>query len=208
MKTYRLITFSAILMAFIACNQNSDNSGGENQKENTEHDTQDEANVTDDQKPETTSDEEATEKTEPIKTAAADRTDYKLSELKNGAEIDGMPVSGYFYEPGDEYYFDLTGERILKGKLQKDPMSEMPSIMVENKELSQINLTVNGQKLPIFKYIQISNKNVLKEAMDDEMLNRYNEGEKISVKIKVNNFTQGGKIDGFGGMNTTFVSFE
>ncbi|MGM0650388.1 MAG: hypothetical protein ACQES1_07780 [Bacteroidota bacterium] len=208
------MTFPKPIILFVlttilfACNQNTDNETGNNEETITENKDQDEAPAT--EAPESARKDTKADKEKSIKTKENSDKEavYDLSELENGAEILGMPVSGLYYEPRDEYYFDLSGERILEGKLHKDPMSDMPAMMVNNNNMKEIKLIVNGQKLPIFSYIQISNEEALKSAMDNSMLEKYDAGKKIPVTMKVKGFNHGGRIDGYGGTNTEFVAFE
>jgi hypothetical protein len=206
-----------LITVFFACNndadkqtagKNEEQAAGKNEENIAESKMQDESQAKEDSQnvaEDTNADKEKSIKS---KDTSEKEAVYDLASLENGAKILGMPVSGLYYEPRDEYYFDLKGERTLDGKLQKDPMSDMPAMVVDNNDMKETKLIVSGQPIPIFTYIHISNEEALKAAMNDSMLEKYNAGKKIPVTMKVQDFNHGGKIDGYGGTRTAFVAFE
>ncbi|MFO7879642.1 MAG: hypothetical protein ACQES0_01490 [Bacteroidota bacterium] len=193
MKIQQIILMAAIVFVSAACDQKSSESQngsettGEAKKEN----------------PEKEASKSPTEKTDQVQ-----NKHYVLTELETGKEVLGKEITEYYYEPHDEYNFGLAGEFLIEGRLQLDEMSGQPAVIVENEDLKDFQLEVEGQNINVFSFIHINNETALKKAMDDDMLEAYKSGKQVPVKMTVKNLEHGGRIDGYGSTNTDFIAFE
>ncbi|MFP4664826.1 MAG: hypothetical protein ACLFM1_10405 [Bacteroidales bacterium] len=193
MKIQQIILMAAIVFVSVACDQKSSESqnGGETTGEEKKENPEKEAS-----------------KSSVEKTDQEQNRHYVLAELETGKKVLGKEITEYDYKPHDEYHFRLDGEFLIEGRLQLDEMSDQPAVIVENEDLKDFQLEVEGQNITVFSFIHINNETALKEAMDDDMLEAYNSGKQVPVKMSVNHLEHGGKIDGYGSTNTDFIAFE
>jgi hypothetical protein len=130
-----------------------------------------------------------------------------LSELKDGEVYNNMTVADYKYTPNDSFNFTLEGEFEISGDIMIDEMWSELSIQFDEAHNPHKNLIVdnNGYQTKLITFSYFSNPEELKNSLTDEQKSALDNGERVPIKIKVKDFTVGGKLDGYGESYVEFV---
>lgn len=200
MKTKTNIILIAILGLFIFSCSNSTSEGKSN-KETTQNQesTNDTLAIE-----ETENDEENTIET---KKAFHEEVLIKPDQIKNGDIINDLTVANAFYKPHDSFGFDLEGEFVLGGSLMIDEMWSEPALQIDNEQNPHSNIIIDlgGDKKQVLNYCYFRNHKTLLDALSEENRTKIQNGQPIQIRIKVKNFSMGGKLDGYGDSSLEFI---
>lgn len=185
-KTIPLIItiYLSILIAF-GCNHVSNEAETDSKKENQV--TQNEETATENK----TEDENITEtENNEENTGIID-----LKNIKKGDKIEGLTVKKVDYRPGDYFSIKLEGEFSTKGNLQYNEFEDAFSFIVENNMIPQTKILVEGNEYDFYKTLNFSNRNEVKNALNEEQLKKFNSGHPVPLNIVVDNLLVGIKMN-------------
>ncbi len=130
-----------------------------------------------------------------------------LSELKDGEVYNNLTVADYQYTPNDSFNFTLEGEFEISGDIMIDEMWSELSIQFDEAHNPHKNLIVdnNGYQTKLITFSYFSNPEELKNSLTDGQKFALDNGEIVPMKIKVKDFTVGGKLDGYGESHVEFL---
>ena len=200
MKTKSSIVLIAILGLFIFSCNNTTNEGNSNEETTQNQESTNETSEIE----ETENNEETNVDT---KKAFHEEILINPDQIKNGDIINDLTVANAFYKPHDSFGFDLEGEFVLGGSLMIDEMWSEPALQIDNEQNPHSNIFIDlgGDKKQVFNYCYFSNHKTLLEALSEENRNKIQNGQPIQIKLKVKNFSMGGKLDGYGDSSIEFV---
>ncbi|PLX08144.1 MAG: hypothetical protein C0596_07545 [Marinilabiliales bacterium] len=187
-KAIELVLFIVFIISVISCNnvkENPDNKQSEKKNENLK---------------EQTVEEDANFNEEQI---------LELGKLQIGEEYNDLIVADYEYDPYNSFGFTLKGEFVISGQLMIDEMWGELSVLFDDENNPHKNLILDndGFQKQLVSFCFFTNLDVLMNLLTEGQRALLDSGESVSVKMKVKNFSIGGKVDGYAECYIEFVEF-
>ena len=189
MKKVLNLTMVALLGLFLfACTGNNTTTEDEKQDETTNENIPEEDNGNEDDV------EEATNVLE-------------IGKIKNGDDFMGLKVTNYELEEGHSFSFALEGEFVVTGTIVIDEMwGEFGiEIIEEYNPYKDLMIDIDGFKKQLITFCYFANQDEFAAALDSEDLYMLEQGNTITLTVKVKDFAVGGKFEGYGDSNLHFV---
>lgn len=191
-RIIKLLLVFGLETIFISCNNETKNSNDEKQVVENEP-----------QK------EKTQEVTQEEKVSFDEEQILDLASLKDGEQYNDLTVSDYVYVQNDYFGFALKGEFTASGQLMIDEMWGELSFLFDEENNPHKNLILKNDDFTkqLISFCYFMNPDLILNELTDEQKSSLDSGASINVKIKVKDFSVGGKIDGYAESYIEFVEF-
>jgi uncharacterized membrane protein len=128
-----------------------------------------------------------------------------IQEINATRKIQRFEVTEVMYKPHDEFHVGIKGNFRFQGRFSIDPMSDQLTFRVDEDSRLGIDVVIESYTRPLVTSFYFSNEQDVAAALGDEKMAEIMRGEQVESVILVKKYSFGGKIDGYGGANATFV---
>lgn len=119
----------------------------------------------------------------------------KFEHIKKGDEIEGLTVTELYSQANDKWSIQLKGDKIVAGKLIYNDFEDSYDFLLDKELAAKIKIEFEQQIYDLYSNLAIQNRNKLLKALNDEQKSALKSGKEVPIKIKVNNFSVGVKLD-------------
>lgn len=112
-----------------------------------------------------------------------------VDELKEMDSFNGLPIEEFRYLPKDLLVVKLSGQFEISGDLYYDEMWRKVFFMADVGIPYTTELEVDGFTFETMSYIQLTNEEKLKSALEDGQMGKLKSGEMISATMSAKNFS-------------------